>query len=91
MFLEGFISHVVSINSNKFLKVHLKYSSNGTPSFTEIKLLTTPSKNFFLSYSELNKISKGVGVLFISTNQGLFTQEICLKRKLGGVALCYIL
>jgi small subunit ribosomal protein S8 len=90
MFEEGFISSVIEINSGKFLKVQLKYNLNGNPSFNDIKLLSTPGKNIFLSYRQLTKINEGIGILFISTNKGLLTNNSCLKHKIGGTGLCYI-
>jgi small subunit ribosomal protein S8 len=91
MFREGFVTNVSEINSGKFLKVQLKYNLNGSPSFKEIKLLSTPGKPVFLSYSQLTKLNEGIGVLFISTNKGLFTNDYCLKNKIGGTGLCYII
>jgi small subunit ribosomal protein S8 len=91
MFKEGFIANVSEINSGKILKVQLKYSLNGDSSFKDIKLLSTPGKNIFLSYSQLTKLNEGIGILFISTNKGLFTSDYCLKNKIGGTGLCYII
>ena len=43
--------------------------------------------------SWINKIqlSKGVGLFIISTKEGLLTNHLCLKRKIGGAALCYLI
>lgn len=91
MFKEGFISNVKEVNSGNFLKVQLKYASNGTPSFKKIKLLSTPGKTTFLSYQQLTKLNEGVGIFIISTNEGLLTNDVCLKKKIGGTGLCYII
>ncbi len=90
LFFEGFISSVSEIESGKLLKVYLKYQSDGSPCFFDIKFLSTPGKTLYLSYSQLTKVSHGVGVLIISTSKGLCTNHACLKLKLGGTALCYI-
>ena len=90
LFLEGIILGVTKIKSGKFLKVFLKYSSNGSPSFKDIKLLSKPGKMFYLSYKQIAKLSKGVGLFIISTKEGLLTNHLCLKRKIGGAALCYL-
>lgn len=90
LFLEGLISRIVSTTSGK-LKVILKYSSNGTPSFKEIKFLSTPGKISYMSYTQLAKASSGVGLIIISTNKGLMTHHSCIKFKIGGTALCYII
>ena len=88
LFLEGIILGVTKIKSGKILKVFLKYSSNGSPSFKDIKLLSKPGKMFYLSYKQIAKLSKGVGLFIISTKEGLLTNHLCLKRKIGGAALC---
>ena len=89
LFLEGIILGVTKIKSGKILKF-LKYSSNGSPSFKDIKLLSKPGKMFYLSYKQIAKLSKGVGLFIISTKEGLLTNHLCLKRKIGGAALCYL-
>jgi len=90
LFLEGFISRIVPISSDK-LKVFLKYSSNGTPSFKEIKFLSKPGKISYISYKELTKVALGVGLIVVSTNKGLMSHHSCVKCKIGGTALCYII
>ena len=39
---------------------------------------------FYLSYKQIAKLSKGVGLFIISTKEGLLTNHLCLKRKIGG-------
>ena len=90
LFLEGFVSGVVENHSGKKLKVSLKYDSRGTPVFKEIKNFSIPSKNYYLSYPQLAKLSGGFGTFIVSTNEGLLTNHHCLKRKLGGTLLCSI-
>lgn len=90
LFLEGLVSKVVRTNSGK-LKVFLKYSSNGTPSFKEIKFLSTPGKNSYMTYIQLAKAASGFGLVIVSTNKGLMTHHSCIKFKIGGTALCYII
>jgi small subunit ribosomal protein S8 len=91
LFLEGLISGVIEIDSGKFLKVFLKYSKTGKPSFSEIKLLSKPGKMFYLSYKQLAKLSEGVGVFIVSTKEGFLTNNLCLKHKTGGTVLCYLI
>lgn len=88
LFLEGFVSGVVENHSARKLKVSLKYNSQGTPVFKEIKNFSVPSKNYYLSYSQLVKVSSGFGTFILSTNEGLLTNHHCIKRKLGGTLLC---
>jgi len=87
---EGLIIRISELKSKKILKVYIKYTSNNTCSFKDIILFSKFDKNFYMSYSDLTKVSQGVGTLVISTSKGLSTLHLCLKKKVGGVALCYI-
>jgi ribosomal protein S8 len=89
LFFEGIISRVYLTNSNK-LKVYLKYDSRGTPCFKKINFLSTPGKSSYMSYKEMTKFAHGLGTIVISTNKGLLSHHSCIKLKIGGTALCYI-
>jgi small subunit ribosomal protein S8 len=88
--LQGFISSFVEITSKKLIKIVLKFNSEGTPLIKNIKILSTPSKLCFLSYSQLAKVQSNFGCLILSTNHGLSTAQDCLKFKTGGGVLCFI-
>ena len=88
---EGFISHVVEIKSGKLLKIFLKYEFNGLPILKTLKHLSKPGKPVYFSYKHLTKLNQGVGVIILSTTEGLLTSQSCLKNKIGGTALCYLI
>jgi len=91
LFLEGFISSISEINSGKLLKISLKYKANGSPCFTDIKLFSSPGKPQYIDFIELTKLAEGAVIVIVSTSQGLLTNQACLKRKIGGTALCSII
>jgi small subunit ribosomal protein S8 len=91
LFFEGLISSVVELPLSKFLKVKLKYDLRTTSCFRDIKILSSSSKICYLSYSQLTKLEQGMGFFILSTSQGLLTNHECLKRKIGGIAFCYII
>jgi small subunit ribosomal protein S8 len=91
LFFEGFISSVVEIRPGKLIKVYLKYNTNGSPSIKKIKLLSSPGNSKHLQFNEISKLTQGVGLLIISTPKGLLTNHLCLKYKLGGTLLCFII
>jgi ribosomal protein S8 len=90
LIIQGYISSFIEVNSGKLLKIILKYDAQGTPTIKNIKILSTPSKLSFLSYSQLAKVQSNFGCLILSTNQGLSTAQNCLKFKIGGGVLCFI-
>ncbi len=91
LFFEGFITSVIEIHSGKLIKVYLKYNANGSSCIKKIKLLSTPGKAIPMQFNELSKITQGAGILIVSTPKGLVTNQFCLKYKLGGILLCFII
>ena len=90
LYSEGFILSFYLTNSKKKIKVFLKNESNGSSIIKNIKLISTPSNNNYLKYNHLTKLTNGVGIIVLSTPYGLFTSDSCIKKKIGGIAICHI-
>ena len=90
LYSDGFILSFYLTNSKKKIKVFLKNESNGSSIIKNIKLISTPSNNNYLKYNHLTKLTNGVGIIVLSTPYGLFTSNSCIKKKIGGVAICHI-
>ncbi len=90
LYSEGFILSFHLTNSKKKIKVFLKTESNGSSIIKNIKLISTPSNNSHLKYNHLTKLTDGVGIIVLSTPYGLFTSNSCIKKKIGGMAICHI-
>ena len=90
LYFQGFISRVCETKSGNFLKIYLKYTSNGTCVIKNLRLLSTVGKKNYYNYNVLAKLEQGTGVFIISTNHGLYTNQECLKKKIGGTVLCFI-
>jgi small subunit ribosomal protein S8 len=87
---HGVILKAVETPSGGHFKIYLKYTSNSTSSFQKMSLLSTPTKKIYLDYRKLSKINQGIGLFIISTSFGLFTNYECMRRKIGGTILCFI-
>ena len=90
LYSEGFILSFYLTDSKKRIKVFLKTESNGSSIIKNIKLISTPSNNHYLKYSHLTKLTNGIGIIVLSTPYGLFTSNTCIKKKIGGIAICHI-
>ncbi len=90
LFLCGFISYVKKHSNNNILKIGLKFKKNGKSSLENIKIISKPSNPTFINTAECSKIAQGVGVFLISTNQGLKTNQECIKQNLGGKVICFL-
>lgn len=94
LYKEGFlISYkIVNINKNIYILCSLK-KSNGLFSIHQIKRISKPSQRIYYSVNELNKInllSNGDSIYIISTPYGVYTEKVCLEKKLSGEILCKI-
>jgi len=90
LYSEGFILSFYLTNSKKRIKIFLKTESNGSSIIKNIKLISTSSNNNYLKYNHLTKLTNGVGIIVLSTPYGLFTSSSCIKKKIGGIAICHI-
>ena len=90
LYSEGFILGFYLTNSKNRIKIFLKTESNGSSIIKNVKLISTPSNNHYLKYSHLTKLTNGIGIIILSTPYGLFTSNSCIKKKIGGVAICHI-
>jgi len=90
LYSEGFILSFYLTNSKKRIKIFLKTESNGSSIIKNIKLISTSSNNNYLKYNHLTKLTNGVGIIVLSTPYGLFTSNSCIKKKIGGIAICHI-
>jgi len=90
LYSEGFILSFSFTDSEKRVKVFLKTESNGSPIIKNIQLMSTSSNNQHLKYSHLTKLTNGTSIIVLSTPYGLLTSNSCIKKKIGGVAICYI-
>jgi ribosomal protein S8 len=79
---------LIKIDNKTFIKIYLYYYKNKIIS-NSFKLISKPSKSFFISTNALRLISKktGLSVFIISNDKGLITHKLSLKNKKGGLVL----
>lgn len=87
---EGFIAGFKETPDINLLKVRLKYSSTGISCFNNIQILYKSGKTLYFSYNSLCKLASGTGLYLVNTKEGVLTNQECIRKKLGGVGLCYI-
>jgi len=52
--------------------------------------VSKPGQRIYLKTKDIKAVKNGLGVLVISTPQGIMTGEEARKQKLGGEALCQV-
>lgn len=88
---EGYIaSYAVSTEGAKStLAIELKYFQ-GKPVIEEIIRSSRPGRRIYKGKDELPRNREGLGVVIVSTNQGLMTDKKARAAGIGGEVLCTV-
>ncbi len=88
---EGYISGVNTDGdgAKKCLVLTLKYYL-GKPVIEMLKRVSRPGLRIYRGYRDLPKVLGGLGVVIISTPNGVMTDKTARQAKLGGEVLCYV-
>lgn len=94
LYNQGLISsYKIEIrNKDKFvIKVAIKYNKyTGTSVIKCIKRISKPSLRQYCKYKKIPRVINGLGIAILSTSQGIMTDKIARKKKLGGEIICFI-
>jgi len=90
---EGYINNfdVVddSENNKSTISVELRYY-NGKPVINKIKRISKPSLRVYKGAAEMPTVASGMGVVIVSTSEGVMTGSAAKSMKLGGEILCSV-
>lgn len=89
---KGYISRFIDIEDNKqgVLRLFLKYDAYGQPVIKEMKRISKPGLRKYSASDKLPKTYGGLGIVIISTSQGVMTDKEARKLKVGGEVLCSV-
>jgi small subunit ribosomal protein S8 len=87
---EGYVSEVaVEGEKIKKLKIRLKYQ--GRKNVIEgLRRISTPGLRRYVGSTEIPRVRGGLGIVVISTSEGLMTDTQARKKNLGGEVVCYV-
>nr|AYM32997.1 ribosomal protein S8 [Dioscorea bulbifera] len=90
---EGFIENVRKHQENQrfFLVSTLRHRRTGKGVYrTILKRISRPGLRIYSNYQRIPKILGGIGIVILSTSQGIMTDREARLKKIGGEILCYI-
>ncbi|MCR4318617.1 MAG: 30S ribosomal protein S8 [Planctomycetes bacterium] len=90
---EGYIDgyEVVEPGTTKAkLKLNLKYGPDGEDVILKIKSVSTPGRRVYKGFRELKPVIGGMGILVLSTSQGVMSDREAKKKKTGGEVLAEV-
>jgi small subunit ribosomal protein S8 len=88
---EGFISgyKVEGEGAIKNIVVTLKYKGNERV-ISGLKRVSKPGLRQYAKVNEIPKVLNGLGIVVLSTSQGLMTDKEARAKQIGGEVLAYI-
>jgi len=83
---EGYIaSYSKSVEDKKF-NINLKYHLS-KPVISEIEVISKPGKRIYANVKDIPLIRNGLGVIIISTSQGVVADSVARTNNVGGELL----
>ncbi|KKW25412.1 MAG: 30S ribosomal protein S8 [candidate division Kazan bacterium GW2011_GWC1_52_13] len=87
---SGYVSEVATIPSKtgqfEQIKIVLKYT-NGRPVVRGLERMSRPGQRVYTPVNRLHRVLGGVGVMVVSTSQGIMTDTQARRANLGGEVL----
>ena len=88
---EGFVTDFVvnEEGNHKNIVITLKYKGNERV-VTGLKRVSKPGLRQYAKVNEIPKVLNGLGIVVLSTSQGLMTDKEARAKNIGGEVLAYI-
>ena len=89
---EGFIADVREDQVGATLTLHLtlNYVDGKAPVVSGLKRISKPGLRVYARKTDIPRVLGGLGVVIISTSQGIMTGAQARKAQLGGEVLAYV-
>jgi len=91
---EGYIKNFKTINDPKkpyaSIRIFLSYGAERERVIQGLRRISKPGRRIYVGKEKLPVVMGGLGLVVISTSQGLKTGAEASKLGLGGEVLCYV-
>ena len=90
---EGFIEKYDIIEDGNFktMRITLKYGADKNEKIiTGIKRISKPGLRVYAGKDEIPSVLNGLGIVILSTNQGIITDKEARKLQVGGEVIAFV-
>ena len=89
---EGYIKNFKVIDDNKqgILNITLKYNEKSESVISGLRRVSRPGCRIYSNKGSIPKVLDGLGIVILSTSDGIATGKKCEEDGVGGEVLCYI-
>lgn len=72
------------------LVLTLSYRRPGVPRLTSIRRVSKPGRRVYVAHESIPRVKGGMGMLILSTPQGMMTNKEAKKLGIGGEVICEV-
>jgi len=90
---EGFIEELRERQQDikRVLVITLKYNGRKRkPSITTLKQISKPGLRIYSNHKDIPRVLGGMGIVILSTSQGIIIDREARDKQIGGEILCYV-
>ncbi len=89
---EGFIADVAEerVGPTEILRLQLKYVDGKVPVVSGLRRISKPGLRVYARKTDIPRVLGGLGIVIVSTSQGIMTGAQARKAQLGGEVLAYV-
>ena len=89
---EGFIADWTEEQAGpgKVIKVTLRYVDGKVPVVSGLKRISKPGVRVYARKTDIPRVLGGLGIVIVSTSQGIMTGAQARKAQLGGEVLAFV-
>jgi small subunit ribosomal protein S8 len=89
---EGFIAEVAEeqAGSGHVLRLTLRYVDGKVPVMSGLKRISKPGLRVYARKTDIPRVLGGLGIVIVSTSQGIMTGADARRAQLGGEVLAYV-
>ena len=89
---EGFIAEVAEDRDGTLtiLRLQLKYVDGKVPVVSGLKRISKPGLRVYARKTDIPRVLGGLGIVIVSTSQGIMTGAQAKQAALGGEILAYV-
>ncbi len=87
---QGFVESYIVDTDRKRMRIFLKYAAGREPLINSLVRVSSPGLRRYVGYNEIPKIDGGMGLVVLSTPQGILDGESARRKKTGGELLCFV-
>ena len=87
-FIDGYDTNKLAVG--EMIVLNLKYSKSKERVITGLKRISKPGLRVYAECENLPKVLNGLGIVLVSTSQGVMTDKKARKLGIGGEVIAYV-